>query len=62
MKPTKDLMQYLIIFLIGGGLIGGIMELTIYVNKLFMYPIGFGLSVLIVLSVFELIERSRDDR
>jgi len=62
MKPTKDLMQYLIIFLIGGGLIGGIMELTIYVNKFFMYPLGFGLSVLIVLSVFELIERSRDDR
>ena len=55
----KDFAQLLMIFLIGLGLIIGIIQLTLFVNTWFAYPLGCGLSILVILLGFELIERAR---
>ena len=55
----KDFAQILMLFLIGLGLIIGIVQLTLWVNTWFAYPLGLGLSILVVLAFFEIIEKAR---
>jgi hypothetical protein len=55
----KDFAQLLMLFLIGLGLIIGIVQLTLWVNTWFAYPLGLGLSILVVLGFFEIIEKAR---
>ena len=55
----KDFAQILMIFMIGAGLITGIIQLTLYVNTWFAYPLGLGFSILVILGGFELIEKAR---
>jgi hypothetical protein len=55
----RDFAQILMVFLIGTGLITGIIQLTLWVNTWFAYPLGLGLSILVILIGFELIEKSR---
>jgi len=55
----KDFAQIFMIFMIGAGLITGIIQLTLYVNTWFAYPLGLGVSILVILGGFELIEKAR---
>lgn len=55
----KSLSNYLVLILIGLGLIIGLIELTLWINKLFMYPLAFGLVILIILGGMELVEKNK---
>lgn len=59
MKKPFDILQILMLALIGIGLIWGIVDLTISLNRGFMYPLGLGVSVFIILGFFELLERAK---
>lgn len=55
----KDFAQIIMIFSIMIGIIGGIIQATLWLNLWFVYPLGCGLSILVVLGAFELIERAK---
>ena len=42
------------------GICAGLLELAIYFNDWWSYPIGFGLSVLVILAGFEIAERMEE--
>jgi len=54
----KTISNIIVLVLISIGLIAGLIELMLWINLLFMYPLCCGLSILIVLGAFELYERS----
>lgn len=58
----KKILSILCIFLIGAGMVAGLLQLAIYFNAFWSYPIGFGLSVLVILGAFEIVERSEDGK
>ena len=55
----KSISNILVLSLIAIGLIVGLVELTLYINKVFMYFLACGLSILVVLGAFEVFERAR---
>jgi len=57
----KNISNIFVLVLISIGLILGLVELILFLNKLFMYFIGCGLSILIVLASIEIYERANDN-
>jgi uncharacterized membrane protein len=47
------------IVLIAMGIIAGLLQLAIYLNQFWSYPLGAGISVLVILAVFEIVDRSK---
>ena len=59
MTPLLEKILTLIcIISIAMGIVAGLLQLAIYFNAIWSYPIGFGLSVLVILGAFEVVERS----
>ena len=56
----KSLSNIIALALITTGVICGLVELALFINRPFMYLLGCGLSVLAILGAFEIAERSRD--
>lgn len=60
MNPLLEkILTILCLFLIGSGLVLGLLQLAIYINTIWSYPIGLGLSIFVILGGFELAERSK---
>lgn len=55
----KSVANLLVIALVAIGLITAVLQFTIWLNKAFMYPLGLGISILVVLAAFELFERGK---
>lgn len=54
----EKILTILCLFLIGSGIIAGLLQLAIYFNDWWSYPIGLGLSILVILAGFEIVERA----
>lgn len=55
----KSLANLLVIALVAIGLITAVLQFTIWLNKAFMYPLGLGISILVVLAAFELFDMEK---
>ena len=53
----QKIITLICLWLIAIGIISGLLQLAIYLNQFWAYPLGAGLSVLVVLGVFEIMER-----
>jgi hypothetical protein len=63
MTPLLEkILTILCLFLIGSGIIAGLLQFAIYFNSFWSYPIGLGLSILVVLAGFEIVERIYDGK
>lgn len=60
MTPSlQKILTILCLFSIGTGLVLGLLQLAVYINQWWAYPLGFGLSILVVLGGFEIAERAK---
>lgn len=57
----QKILTLLCVVSIAMGIVAGLLELAIYFNAIWSYPLGFGLSVLVILGAFEVVERSEKD-
>lgn len=58
MTPLLEkILTIICLFSIGSGLVLGLLNLAIYFNTIWSYPIGLGLSILVILGGFEIVER-----
>jgi hypothetical protein len=55
----KTISNLLVLTLLSIGLIGGLVELALFINKAFTYFLCCGLSILVVLGAFEILERAK---
>ena len=56
----KSISNTLVLILIGLGLITGLIELAVWINRPFIYLLSAGLSVLVILGAFEILERAKE--
>lgn len=56
---AQKILTILCLFSIGSGLVLGLLQLAIFINTIWSYPIGLGLSILVILGGFEIAERSK---
>ena len=55
----QKILTLICIVLIAMGIISGLLQLAVYVNQFWAYPLGAGLSMLVILAVFEVMDRSK---